>query len=48
MLPWRWRNVSFPTPVAGEKDGLEPTYVRDRSCICRQWTGLCPRLGQVI
>ena len=41
------RNVSFPTPVAGEEDGVEPTYVRDRGCIYRQRTGLCPRLDLV-
>lgn len=31
-------NVSFPTAVAGEEDGLEPIYLRDRGCICRQQT----------
>ena len=41
------RNVSFPTPVAGVEDGLRPTYMRDRGCICRQRTVVCPRLGRV-
>lgn len=41
------RNVRFPTPVAGEEDGLEPTYVRDRGCICGQQTVVRPSLGRV-